>query len=70
MNKMIKSLIVIYICVFLLLFWNVDFFFVNEEFLIAFCLIIFFIFLYIFLRKIVLKMFFFKIDTFIFHFYI
>lgn len=65
---MLKSLIFFFIIVLILTFVGFDLIFFNEEFIVAFSLIIFFYFLYTFLRKFVVKFFFFKIDHIYFSF--
>jgi hypothetical protein len=58
-----KFCIYIYILALILFLINIDFLFINEEFLIAITLIIFFILVYRSLKKIIQTLFFVKIDN-------
>ena len=59
---MLRIILLLYVLVLILFSFGYDFFFFNEEFLVVCNLILFFCLLYVFLRKFIIKLFFFKID--------
>jgi hypothetical protein len=65
---MLRIILAVYIFILLLMSMGYNIFFINEEFIVSFSLILFFFLLYFLLRKIIVKLIFFKIDHIYFSF--